>query len=51
MGTAIGNLLEKKEIELSYLNGRTLGIDSFNILYQFLSSIRGRDGSPLMDSK
>ena len=51
MGTAIGDLLEKKEIELSQLNSRMLGVDSFNVLYQFLSSIRGRDGSPLMDSE
>ncbi len=51
MGTAIGEILEKEEIELSFLDGRTVGIDSHNILYQFLSIIRSRDGTPLMDSK
>ena len=51
MGTAIGELLEKKEISLEFLNGRTLGFDSHNIIYQFLSSIRGPDGTPLMDSE
>ncbi len=51
MGTAIGELLEKKEIDLDFLNGRKVGIDSFNILYQFLSIIRGMDGTPLMDSR
>ncbi len=51
MGTAIGEILKKDEIELDALNGKTLGIDSFNMLYQFLSIIRGYDGSPLMDSK
>lgn len=51
MGTQIGEILEKQDIELSFLNGRTIGIDSFNILYQFLSIIRAADGTPLMDSK
>jgi len=51
MGVDLGGLLEKREINLEYLAGRTIGIDSFNVLYQFLSSIRGADGSPLIDSK
>jgi flap endonuclease-1 len=51
MGTAIGELLQKEEIDLNFLSGRKVGIDSFNILYQFLSSIRSHDGTPLMDSK
>lgn len=51
MGTQIGDLLEKKEISLDNLNGLLLGVDSYNIIYQFLSSIRGIDGTPLMDSK
>ncbi|MFH1751671.1 MAG: flap endonuclease-1 [archaeon] len=50
MGTAIGDLLDKKEITLDYLSGKTVGVDSFNILYQFLSVIRGADGQPLMDN-
>jgi len=51
MGTAIGDLLEKKEIELGELSGKKLGVDSFNIIYQFLSTIRSQDGEPLMDSQ
>jgi flap endonuclease-1 len=51
MGTQIGEILEKQEIDFSFLNGRRIGIDSFNVLYQFLSIIRGADGTPLMDSK
>jgi flap endonuclease-1 len=51
MGTAIGDLLEKEDIDLDFLEARKVGIDSFNILYQFLSIIRGPDGTPLMDSK
>jgi len=51
MGTAIGDLLEKQEIDLDFLQSRKVGVDSFNILYQFLSSIRGMDGSPLKDNR
>ncbi len=51
MGTAIGDLLERQSISLTDLNGQTIAVDSYNILYQFLSSIRGPDGQPLMDSK
>lgn len=51
MGTAIGELLPKKEIELEFLRDRRVGVDSYNIIYQFLSSIRGADGTPLMDSE
>ncbi len=50
MGTPIGDLVLKEEISLDFLSGRIVGIDSFNVLYQFLSSIRGPDGTPLMDS-
>jgi len=50
MGTAIGELLEREKIELEALSGKTVGVDSYNIIYQFLSSIRGADGTPLMDS-
>jgi len=51
MGTQIGDLLEKEKISLEHLQGRTVAIDAFNTLYQFVSTIRGRDGTPLMDSK
>ncbi len=50
MGTAIGSLLEKEKIQLEQLKGNVMGVDSHNIIYQFLSSIRGGDGSLLMDS-
>lgn len=51
MGTAIGELLDKEKIELEFLANKTVGVDSYNIIYQFLSSIRGPDGTPLMDSQ
>jgi flap endonuclease-1 len=51
MGTPIGSILEKERISLDQLDGLKLGIDAFNLLYQFLSIIRGYDGSPLMDGQ
>jgi len=51
MGLQIGNIIEKKEIELSDLKGKTLAVDAFNIIYQFLSTIRQMDGTPLQDKK
>ncbi len=51
MGLNIKDIIPRKEIELSDLKGKTLCIDAFNILYQFLSSVRQIDGTPLMDNK
>ncbi|MDK2783923.1 MAG: flap endonuclease, partial [Thermococcaceae archaeon] len=51
MGVQIGELLPRKELELENLNGKKVAIDAFNAIYQFLSTIRQRDGTPLMDSK
>ena len=51
MGTKLKDLLVMKEISFEELKGKKLVVDSFNILYQFLSTIRQRDGSLLMDSK
>ncbi|MCD6216219.1 MAG: flap endonuclease-1 [Candidatus Aenigmarchaeota archaeon] len=50
MGVQISRLIEPVEIKLEDLLGRRIAIDSFNILFQFLSSIRQYDGTPLMDS-
>ncbi len=51
MGVNISELLPKKEIKFENLAGKTIAIDYFNMAYQFLSSIRQRDGTPLMDKK
>ncbi|WP_406660472.1 flap endonuclease-1 [Methanolobus sp. ZRKC3] len=50
MGTDIGDLLRRKPLELSELSYRVIAIDAYNTLYQFLSIIRQRDGTPLKDS-
>ncbi|MFH2021130.1 MAG: flap endonuclease-1 [archaeon] len=50
MGTQLGPILEAKEIKIQDLTGKKVVVDSFNILYQFLSTIRQQDGSLLTDS-
>lgn len=51
MGVAITDLLEGKELSMVELNGKILAVDAFNMLYQFLTTIRMSDGTPLKDSK
>jgi len=51
MGLSIKDIIPRKEIEIAELKGKTLCVDAFNTLYQFLSSIRQMDGTPLMDNK
>ncbi|MRR36871.1 flap endonuclease-1 [bacterium] len=51
MGVDLGDLLERKRIEIKDLSGRWVAVDAFNTLYQFLSIIRQKDGTPLMDSQ
>ena len=51
MGVALTELLLIKEIELEFLQNKVLVVDAPMWLYQFLSSIRQRDGTLLMDSK
>lgn len=49
MGINLGNLIPRKQIKLEDLSGKKIAVDSSNMLYQFLSSIRQRDGTLLMD--
>lgn len=51
MGVDIGSLFKKEEISFDDLRDRVVAIDAHNVLHQFLSIIRGRDGSPLKDSQ
>ncbi len=51
MGVDLGDLSVKHVITLDSLAGKVIAVDAFNILYQFLSSIRQEDGTPLMDFK
>ena len=49
MGVKITELVEPKIIEFSDLNNKILVVDAFNMLYQFITTIRQPDGSPLTD--
>lgn len=51
MGLAIKDLIIKKEISIKDLSNKILVIDSMNLLYQFLTTIRSPDGSVFTDSK
>ena len=51
MGVSLKELIIKKSIDIDDLSGKVLAIDTFNMLYQFLTTIRQRDGSVLTDSK
>lgn len=50
MAVDLSKLVVKRQMSLEELNGRVIAIDAYNVLYQFLTTIRQRDGSPLMDS-
>jgi len=51
MGVDLGSVLKREEISLDHLTSYMVAIDAYNTLYQFLSIIRQRDGTPLMDSE
>lgn len=51
MGLQIGEIIPKKEIKFSDLKNKIIAVDAFNAIYQFLTTIRQPDGTPLKDSK
>ncbi|MFH1376860.1 MAG: flap endonuclease-1 [Candidatus Woesearchaeota archaeon] len=51
MGVKLKEIITAKQIDLKSLKGKKIGIDVSNMLYQFISSIRQPDGTPLMDSR
>ena len=52
MGVNLRELIQAKEISLEDLSGKTIAIDAYNTIFQFLSIIRDRfTGEPLRDSK
>lgn len=51
MGTKITTLLDGEETTIEDLAHRVLAVDAYNMLYQFLTTIRTRDGTPLKNSK
>ena len=51
MGLQFKDLVVKREISIKDLKGKILAIDALNMIYQFLTTIRGPDGSALLDSQ
>ncbi len=51
MGTRLSDIIHAETITLQDLSGKTIAIDAFNTLYQFLSTIRQPDGTPLKDRR
>jgi flap endonuclease-1 len=50
LGVNFKDLIPKTPIKLEDLSGKIIAIDAYNAIYQFLSSIRQPDGTPLKDS-
>jgi flap endonuclease-1 len=50
LGVNLRDIVPKIAIKLSDLGGKSVAIDAYNALYQFLSIIRQPDGTPLKDS-
>ena len=51
MGLQIGDIVPRKDVNFEDLKGKVIAVDAYNAIYQFLSSIRQPDGTPLMDHK
>jgi len=51
MGVNLKRFVKPTPLKLADLNGKVLAVDAYNIIYQFLTSIRQPDGTPLKDSE
>ena len=49
MGIDLGELIVKTPLTFEQLSGKSIAIDAYNALYQFLAIIRGPSGEPLKD--
>lgn len=49
MGVNLRVLVPKTKVDLERLSGKSVAIDAYNALYQFLAIIRQPDGTPLKD--
>jgi flap endonuclease-1 len=50
LGVNLRGIVPKTVVKLENLSGKTVAIDAYNTLYQFLSIIRQPDGTPLKDN-
>lgn len=49
MGVNLRALIPKTKVDFKNLSGKSIAIDAYNTLYQFLAIIRQPDGTPLKD--
>jgi flap endonuclease-1 len=50
LGVNLRKLVPKTKVDLKSLSGKSIAIDAYNALYQFLAIIRQPDGTPLKDN-
>jgi flap endonuclease-1 len=50
VGLPFKDIVAPQELGWEALAGRTLAVDAYNSIYQFLATIRGADGTPFSDS-
>ena len=50
MGVKLKDLASPRKTSFENLSGNSIAIDGYNIIYQFLTTIRGPTGEPLMNS-
>jgi len=51
LGVDLADVIPEQTITLDSLSGKTLAVDAYNALYQFLAIIRQPDGTPLKDRR
>ena len=51
MGVDLADVIPEQEISLDNLSQKTLAVDAYNALFQFLAIIRQPDGTPLKDRR
>jgi len=51
LGVDLADIIPEEAITLDSLSGKTLAVDAYNALYQFLAIIRQPDGTPLKDKR
>lgn len=51
MGVALSGLIKTEETDINKFKDKIIAVDAMNMLYQFATTIRQQDGTPLKDSK
>ncbi len=51
MGVALSGLIKAEETDINKFKDKIIAVDAMNMLYQFATTIRQQDGTPLKDSK